>query len=42
MPYVQRDETQVVVGVFANKQPGYAEDLLRDNNCLVNRQILYK
>lgn len=32
MPYIQRDETSKVVGVFANLQPGYAEEELPDDD----------
>lgn len=28
MPYVERDENQKICGVFANPQPGYAEEFL--------------
>ena len=30
--YVQRDAGQDITGVFANKQPGYAEELLADDH----------
>ena len=30
--WVERDATGNIKGVYANKQPGYAEELLQDNN----------
>ncbi|MGY2226473.1 DUF4376 domain-containing protein [Pseudomonas gingeri] len=33
MPYVQRDESGLIVGRFANRQPGFAEEWLADS-CL--------
>jgi len=32
MPYVQRDETGAVKGVYANLQEGYAEEFLPDDD----------
>lgn len=32
MPYVERDETGVVKGVYANAQSGYAEEELADDH----------
>jgi hypothetical protein len=32
MPYVQRDGAGKVAGVFANPQPGYAEEFLPSDN----------
>ncbi len=32
MPFVQRDQGGNVVGEFANRQPGYAEEHLRDDH----------
>lgn len=29
MPYVQRDPTGAIIGVFANAQPGYAEEFIQ-------------
>lgn len=35
MPFVQRNETSAVVGVYANPQPGYAEEWLEDDDAAV-------
>lgn len=35
MPYVQRDENNTVNGVFANLQPGYAEEFLAEDDAEV-------
>jgi hypothetical protein len=35
MMYVQRDESGTLVGVFANPQPGYAEEPLPDDHAEV-------
>lgn len=32
MPYVQRTNEGIVTGLFANPQPGYAEEFLADNH----------
>lgn len=32
MPYVQRDGASAINGVFANPQPGYAEEFLADDD----------
>jgi hypothetical protein len=32
MPYVQRDGNNAVCGLYANAQPGYAEEYLEDDN----------
>ena len=32
MPFVQRDLTGAVKGLYANRQPGYAEEFLPDSN----------
>jgi hypothetical protein len=32
MPFVRRDGNGKIVGVFANKQPGRAEEFLADNS----------
>ncbi len=32
MPYVQRDENGKVIGLYAQLQAGYAEELLEDEN----------
>lgn len=32
MSYVQRDSNGKIKGVYANLQPGYAEEFLPDNN----------
>ena len=32
MPYVQRDDDGNINGIYANLQPGYAEEYLPDNN----------
>ena len=32
MPYVQRDDNQKVVGLFAKSQTGYAEEFLADDD----------
>ncbi|MBY5698515.1 hypothetical protein [Rhizobium leguminosarum] len=32
MPYVQRDEQGNIIGVYANLQPGYAEEFLPDDD----------
>lgn len=31
MPYVQRDAGGNIIGRFANRQPGYAEEFLQDD-----------
>ena len=35
MPYVQRDGNNAVVGVYAQAQPGYAEEWLEDDDAEV-------
>jgi hypothetical protein len=32
MPFVRRDTSGKIIGVFANKQPGRAEEFLADNS----------
>lgn len=32
MPFVQRDELGKIVGVYGNKQPGYAESFVKDDS----------
>ncbi len=32
MPFVQRDQNGTVTGVYANRQPGYAEEELAANH----------
>lgn len=32
MPWIQRDASKAVCGVFANPQPGYADEFLSDND----------
>jgi hypothetical protein len=35
MPWVQRNASGAISGVFANEQPGYADELLADNDPIV-------
>jgi len=32
MPYIEKDQNGFIVGVFANRQPGFAEELVSENS----------
>lgn len=42
MPYVSRDGSNVINGLYANLQPGYAEEFLADDNAEVLAYVAAK